>query len=91
MGKDVATAQGYAKPENAITTHVDADDKTTTLIQGTGTLTYLITQALFDKFLVDLFDLRSNFVPTQQRKCKLFFVFAAPKFGSLTENTYLCN
>ena len=36
MGKDVATAQGYAKPENAITTHVDADDKTTTLIQGTG-------------------------------------------------------
>jgi prophage antirepressor-like protein len=37
VGKDVATAQGYAKPENAITTHVDADDKTTTLIQGTGT------------------------------------------------------
>ena len=36
MGKDVATALGYAKPENAIATHVDADDKTTTLIQGTG-------------------------------------------------------
>ena len=36
VGKDVATALGYAKPENAIATHVDADDKTTTLIQGTG-------------------------------------------------------
>jgi len=36
VGKDVATALGYAKPENAISTHVDTDDKTTTLIQGTG-------------------------------------------------------
>ena len=36
VGKDVATALGYAKPENAISTHVDNDDKTTTLIQGTG-------------------------------------------------------
>lgn len=36
VGKDVATALGYAKPENAIATHVDDEDKTTTLIQGTG-------------------------------------------------------
>ena len=36
VGKDVAAAQGYAKPENAVATHVDAEDKTTTLIQGTG-------------------------------------------------------
>ena len=36
VGKDVAQALGYAKPENAIATHVDVDDKTTTLIQGTG-------------------------------------------------------
>ena len=36
VGKDVATALGYAKPENAIATHVHTDDKTTTLIQGTG-------------------------------------------------------
>lgn len=36
VGKDVAKALGYAKPENAIGTHVDSDDKTTTLIQGTG-------------------------------------------------------
>lgn len=36
VGKDVATALGYAKPENAIASHVDAEDKTTTLIQGTG-------------------------------------------------------
>lgn len=36
VGKDVAQALGYAKPENAVCTHVDAEDKTTTLIQGTG-------------------------------------------------------
>lgn len=36
VGKDVAIALGYAKPENAIATHVDEEDKTTTLIQGTG-------------------------------------------------------
>ena len=36
VGKDVAQALGYSKPENAIAVHVDADDKTTTLIQGTG-------------------------------------------------------
>lgn len=36
VGKDVATILGYAKPENAVASHVDAEDKTTTLIQGTG-------------------------------------------------------
>ena len=36
VGKDVAQALGYAKPENAIAAHVDTEDKTTTLIQGTG-------------------------------------------------------
>lgn len=36
VGKDVAAALGYAKPENAIASHVAQDDKTTTLIQGTG-------------------------------------------------------
>ena len=36
VGKDVAKALGYSKPENAIATHVDKEDKTTTLIQGTG-------------------------------------------------------
>ena len=36
VGKDVAKALGYAKPENAIAAHVDREDKTTTLIQGTG-------------------------------------------------------
>lgn len=36
VGKDVAEALGYAKPENAISNHVDDEDKTTTLIQGTG-------------------------------------------------------
>ena len=34
VGKDVATALGYKKPENAIATHVDDEDKSTTLIQG---------------------------------------------------------
>lgn len=36
VGKDVAVALGYAKPENAILAHVDQEDKTTTLIQGDG-------------------------------------------------------
>lgn len=36
VGKDVAVALGYAKPENAISSHVDQEDKTTTLIQGDG-------------------------------------------------------
>lgn len=36
VGRDVADILGYAKPENAISTHVDDEDKTTTLIQGTG-------------------------------------------------------
>ena len=36
IGKDVAEILGYAKPENAVSTHVDDEDKTTTLIQGTG-------------------------------------------------------
>lgn len=36
VGRDIAIALGYAKPENAIANHVDAEDKTTTLIQGSG-------------------------------------------------------
>lgn len=36
VGKDVATILGYKKPENAIANHVEGEDKTTTLIQGTG-------------------------------------------------------
>lgn len=36
VGKDVAVSLGYAKPENAISAHVDQEDKTTTLIQGDG-------------------------------------------------------
>ncbi len=36
VGKDVAEALGYAKPENAISSHVSEEDKTSTLIQGSG-------------------------------------------------------
>lgn len=36
VGRDVATILGYKKPENALATHVDEEDKTTTLIQGIG-------------------------------------------------------
>lgn len=36
VARDVANALGYAKPENAISAHVDYEDKTTTLIQGNG-------------------------------------------------------
>ena len=35
-GKDVAEALGYKAARNAITQHVDEDDKTTALIQCTG-------------------------------------------------------
>ncbi len=36
IGKDVALCLGYKKPENALITHVDGEDKTTTLFQGSG-------------------------------------------------------
>ena len=36
VGKDVAKALGYCKPENALAAHVDQEDKTITLIQGSG-------------------------------------------------------
>lgn len=36
IGKDVAMTLGYAKPENAIASHVDSEDKTSTLIQGSA-------------------------------------------------------
>lgn len=36
VGKDIAEALGYAKTENAIANHVDDVDKTSTLIQGSG-------------------------------------------------------
>ena len=36
VGRDVALALGYAKPENALVAHVDEEDKTSTLIQGSG-------------------------------------------------------
>ena len=34
VGKDVATALGYAKSRNALTAHVDDEDKKDALIQG---------------------------------------------------------
>ena len=36
VGSDVAKALGYAKPQNALASHVDDEDKTTAPIQGTG-------------------------------------------------------
>lgn len=36
VGRDVAFALGYAKPENALSTHVEKEDKTTTPFQGSG-------------------------------------------------------
>ena len=36
VGKDVATALGYAKPQNALAAHVDREDKSTAPIQGTA-------------------------------------------------------
>ena len=36
VGKDVAPALGYAKPQNALATHVDNEDKSTAPIRGTA-------------------------------------------------------
>ena len=36
VGKDVAKALGYAKPQNALAKHVDKEDKSTAPIQGTA-------------------------------------------------------
>ena len=36
VGKDVAKALGYAKPQNALATHVDKEDRSTAPIQGTA-------------------------------------------------------
>lgn len=36
VASDVATALGYKKPRNAVKDHVDDEDKTTALIQGSG-------------------------------------------------------
>ena len=36
VGKDVAEILGYSNPRDALARHVDEEDKTTTLIQGTG-------------------------------------------------------
>ena len=35
-GMDLAEALGYAKPQNALLTHVDKEDKSTAPIQGTA-------------------------------------------------------
>ncbi len=36
-------ALGYAKPENAVMVHIDAEDKSTTLIQGSAYETRAVT------------------------------------------------
>lgn len=36
VGKDVATALGYANPKNAVPAHVNEEDKLSTQIQYTG-------------------------------------------------------
>ena len=47
VGKDVAEALGYAKPQNAIAKHVDDEDKSTASIQGTayGTRAIVINES----------------------------------------------
>ena len=42
VGKDVAKALGYSKPQNALRTHVDKEDKSTAPIQGTAYETRVI-------------------------------------------------
>lgn len=65
VGKDIAIALGYAKPQNAIATHVSSEDKTTALIQGTGSnyksKTVLINESGFYSLVL------SSKLPTAKR------------------------
>lgn len=49
VAKDVAEALGYKKPENAVAIHVCDEDKTTTLIQGSGS-NYKTTVVIISEF-----------------------------------------
>lgn len=65
VGKDVAAALGYAKTENAIAAHVDAEDKTTTLIQGDGSNYKSMTTIINESGLYSL--ILSSKLPTAKR------------------------
>lgn len=54
VAKDVATALGYVKPENAVAKHVEPEDKTTTLIQGSGSNYKTTAVALTEFGIYDL-------------------------------------
>ncbi|EUJ46210.1 antirepressor [Listeria fleischmannii FSL S10-1203] len=55
VGKDVAEVLGYQKPRNALTTHVDGDDKKDAPIQGdlggTQTMTIINESGLYSLIL----------------------------------------
>ena len=42
VGRDIAGSLGYAKPENAVKSHVDDEDKSTTSIQGSAYTTRVV-------------------------------------------------
>ena len=42
IGRDIAGSLGYAKPENAVKSHVDDEDKSTTSIQGSAYTTRVV-------------------------------------------------
>ncbi|MFI3214872.1 MAG: BRO family protein [Eubacteriales bacterium] len=65
VGKDVAEILGYAKPQNAVATHVGKEDKTSTLIQGTGSNYKSKTIIINESGLYSL--ILSSKLPTAQR------------------------
>lgn len=65
VGKDIASILGYAKPRNAISTHVDFEDKKDAQIQGglggTQTMTIINESGLYSLVLGSKLDSAKNF------------------------------
>ena len=67
VGKDVATALGYAAPRNAIATHVDKEDKKDALIQcplgGTQKMTIINESGLYALILSSKLEQANQYRP----------------------------
>lgn len=73
VASDVAKALGYAKPQNAIKNHVEDEDKTTALIQGTGS-NYKTTVVLLTELGIYSLIFASKLPEAKQFKRWAFYV-----------------
>ena len=81
-GHDVALALGYTKPRNAIAQHVDEGDKTTALIQGSGS-NYKTWATFINEWQVETGEKIEN-PPLRNCNAKISSTFLSTKFGDLT-------